>query len=182
MGMQMGNCLRWIGRIIKRVCWQIEMPNLFNDDFQDFLRALNKANVKYLLVGGFSVILHGYTRTTGDMDIWVERTEDNYQKLLLAFDIFQMPVFSMTKDNFLSNPDLDVFTFGRQPSAIDVITQLKGLDFAPAYEASVQMVVDDLELKVIQYKDLLKAKEAAGRPRDQNDIIQLKLNHQSKDQ
>jgi hypothetical protein len=32
------------------------------------------------LVGGFSVILHGYSRTTGDIDIWVDRSLDNYQK------------------------------------------------------------------------------------------------------
>jgi hypothetical protein len=49
------------------------MGNIFNDDFRDFLKALNNQNVRYMLVGGFSVILHGYSRTTGDMDIWVER-------------------------------------------------------------------------------------------------------------
>jgi hypothetical protein len=41
------------------------MANIFNDDFRDFIRALNKANVEYILVGGYSVILHGYARTTG---------------------------------------------------------------------------------------------------------------------
>ncbi len=46
------------------------MGNIFNEDFRDFLKALNKQEVRYLLVGGFAVILHGYSRTTGDMDIW----------------------------------------------------------------------------------------------------------------
>ena len=45
------------------------MSNIFNEDFRDFLNALNDAEVKYILIGGFSVILHGYSRTTGDMDI-----------------------------------------------------------------------------------------------------------------
>ena len=49
------------------------MANIFNEDFRDFLLMLNKHEVKYILVGGFAVILHGYSRTTGDMDIWVER-------------------------------------------------------------------------------------------------------------
>lgn len=48
--------------------------NIFNEDFREFLLALNEKGVRYLLVGGFAVILHGYSRTTGDMDIWVERT------------------------------------------------------------------------------------------------------------
>ena len=52
--------------------------NIFNQDFREFLNALNNNKVKYLLVGGYSVILHGYSRTTGDMDIWVDRTKENY--------------------------------------------------------------------------------------------------------
>ncbi len=55
------------------------MGNIFNDDFRDFIDCFNKSNVKYILVGGYSVILHGYSRTTGDMDIWVERTKKNYK-------------------------------------------------------------------------------------------------------
>jgi len=43
--------------------------NIFNDDFKDFLLALNTEKVKYILVGGYAVILHGYNRTTGDLDI-----------------------------------------------------------------------------------------------------------------
>jgi hypothetical protein len=45
------------------------MGNIFNEDFRDFLRAFNSYDVKYILVGGYSVIQHGYSRTTGDMDI-----------------------------------------------------------------------------------------------------------------
>ena len=44
------------------------MGNLFNEDFRDFLAALRRHQVRYVLVGGYSVILHGYSRTTGDLD------------------------------------------------------------------------------------------------------------------
>ncbi|WP_262485400.1 hypothetical protein [Dyadobacter alkalitolerans] len=44
------------------------MANIFNDDFHDFLKSLNECQVEYI-VGGYSVIVHGYSRTTGDMDI-----------------------------------------------------------------------------------------------------------------
>jgi hypothetical protein len=57
------------------------MGNIFNQDFQDFIIALNKCKVEYLLVGGYAVILRGYNRTTGDMDVWVNKTPENYQKL-----------------------------------------------------------------------------------------------------
>lgn len=149
------------------------MGNLFNIDFQDFLRALHSAEVKYVLVGGYSVILHGYSRTTGDLDIWVEKTAANYERLAQAFQVFGMPVFDMTEHNFLHNPALDVFTFGRPPVAIDIITQLKGLSFDEAYVAAADMEVDGVAVRLIQYQHLLQAKRAAGRPRDQNDIDNL---------
>ena len=61
------------------------MGNIFKEDFRDFIQQLNNHDVRYILVGGYSVILHGYTRTTGDMDIWVDRTKENYKKLGHAF-------------------------------------------------------------------------------------------------
>ncbi|SHL65976.1 hypothetical protein SAMN05444266_104307 [Chitinophaga jiangningensis] len=61
------------------------MGVIFNDDFRDFIQALNNHNVEYILVGGYAVILHGYRRVTGDMDIWVNRTKENYLKLAEAF-------------------------------------------------------------------------------------------------
>jgi len=97
------------------------MANIFNEDFRDFVAALNKNEVRYILVGGFAVILHGYSRTTGDMDIWVDRTSENYLKLQAAFSDFGMPVFDMTEDNFLNHPIWDVFTFGIPPVAIDTM-------------------------------------------------------------
>ncbi len=45
--------------------------NLFNDGFKEFISALNFHNVDYILIGGYSVILHGYCRTTGYLDLWV---------------------------------------------------------------------------------------------------------------
>ena len=43
------------------------MGNIFNQDFQDFIQALNKFEVEFILVGGYAVILRGYSRTTGDI-------------------------------------------------------------------------------------------------------------------
>ena len=53
------------------------MNFILNKDFIDLIRALNHSEVEYLIVGGYSVIIHGYNRTTGDLDIWVNKTEDN---------------------------------------------------------------------------------------------------------
>lgn len=149
------------------------MGNIFNEDFRDFIQALNNNNVRYILVGGFSVILHGYSRTTGDLDIWVERTETNYKKIKDAFNEFGMPVFDMTLENFLSHPNWDVFTFGIPPSAIDIMVTVQGLSFDKSYKRAVVFDEDDLHIRTIHLRDLKTAKITAGRSKDLNDLENL---------
>ena len=130
-----------------------------------------------IYLGGYSVILHGYSRTTGDLDLWVARSAENYSRLEQAFYRFGMPMFDMTATNFLHQPQFDVFTFGRPPVAIDIITELKGLAFEQAWPAAKLVVVEGLPMRLIHYQHLVQAKQAAGRPRDQNDLDNLALIH-----
>jgi hypothetical protein len=149
------------------------MGNIFNSDFRDFISALNAAGVRYILVGGYSVILHGYPRTTGDMDIWVERTTENYNLIKKAFDRFGMPVFDMTEENFLEHPLWDVFTFGKPPAAIDIMIRLQGVEFDAAFERAVMFSEDGLEIRTIHRNDLITAKQSAGRWKDLDDLQNL---------
>ncbi|MES2276998.1 MAG: hypothetical protein V4592_13300 [Bacteroidota bacterium] len=150
------------------------MGNIFNDDFRDFIRHLNQSNVKYILVGGYSVILHGYPRTTGDMDIWVARTEENYKKIKVALFSFGMPLFDMTEENFLRHPDWEVYTYGRPPYSIDIMTDVKGMDFDECFEKAIFFEEDGLLIKTIDINNLLEAKKASGRFKDKQDIENLK--------
>lgn len=149
------------------------MGNIFNDDFHDFIIALNHYQVEYILVGGYSVILHGYSRTTGDLDIWVKKTSENYSRLEKSFYLFGMPVFDMTEDNFLNNSFFDVFSFGRPPVSIDIMTEVKGLDFDDAFKESKVVEVEGLSIRLIDYFHLLRAKKSSGRPKDKDDLENL---------
>lgn len=149
------------------------MGNIFNEDFRDFIRHFNTHNVRYILVGGYSVILHGYSRTTGDMDIWVERTLENYKKIKTAFFDFGMPVFDMTEENFLNHPDWEVFTFGKPPVSIDIMIKVKGLDFTESYNNSVVFEEDGLQIQTIHFNNLVNAKKASGRLKDMDDLQNL---------
>ena len=150
------------------------MGNIFNQDFRDFIAALNQEEVRYILVGGYSVILHGYPRTTGDMDIWVERTTENYHRIKRAFSVFGMPVFDMTEENFLHHPVWDVFTFGVPPVAIDVMIKLEGMNFEDVFSRAVIFKDENLQIRTIHRNDLITAKKMAGRAKDQNDLENLK--------
>ena len=149
------------------------MGNIFNEDFRDFISALNNNDVDYILVGGYSVILHGYSRTTGDLDIWVNKEKKNYAKLVKAFAEFKMPVFDMIEDTFLNNPKLNVFTFGRPPRSIDIMTDVKGLNFDETFKVSKIVEVENLKVRLIHLNQLLQAKKASGRHKDLDDIENL---------
>lgn len=147
--------------------------SIFNQDFQDFITAFNNNEVEYLLIGGYAVILHGYRRTTGDMDIWVNRTVENYDRIAQAFQEFGMPLFDMSKEKFLSYPKVDVFSFGVSPVRIDLMTYAKGLDFATAYKNASVVKIEGLNVRLVLIEDLIQLKKASNRPKDQNDIEHL---------
>ena len=148
------------------------MADLFNEHFRDFIQALNEQQVEYVLVGGMAVILHGYVRSTGDMDIWVNKTKLNYQKLVKAYRQFGMPLFDMTERAFLSD-QYDVWSIGAPPVKIEVMTAVKGLNFNETFETAQVYEERGLRIRFINVDHLIKAKKASGRFRDLDDIEQL---------
>ncbi len=146
------------------------MANLFNQDFIEFIDALNQENVEYILVGGYAVILHGYTRSTADMDVWVNKTPENYLKLSKAYKRFGAPIFS--ESEFIESKN-DVWGIGREPFRIEILNQIKGVGFNEAYGLCQSFIQENVEVKYIHLKHLLQAKAAAGRYKDKDDIEQL---------
>ena len=131
------------------------MGNIFNDDFRDFIIALNQAKVKYVLIGGYSVIYHGFSRTTGDLDLFVEVSSTNYNCLKDAYTRFGLALFDMTEFNFLHNEAIDVFSFGRPPVSID-LTKYQFYNFS-SYSILLADGLDAIEGNVLFKKALWQA-------------------------
>jgi predicted nucleotidyltransferase len=149
------------------------MSNNLNEDFVDFLTSLNDNDVEYILVGGYAVIFHGYNRTTGDLDVWINPTVENYQKLMKAFLKFGLSPFDMTEAKFLDITKNDVFTFGRTPVCIDILTKVSGLNFSETFSNAAHRNFSGIQVRIIDIRDLIKAKKAANRPKDQDDLEHL---------
>ncbi len=146
--------------------------DIFNDDFKDFIECLNKSKVRYILVGGYAVIIRGYSRSTGDMDIWVEKSPENYQRLKQAIITFGLPSLAIPREQFFSD-EYDVFSFGRPPFAIEILTSVKGIGFKVAFEQSTIEMINEIEVRVVHLNHLIAAKKAAGRYKDLNDLENL---------
>lgn len=146
--------------------------NILNDDFIDFFVYLNRYDVEYIVVGGYAVIVRGYSRSTGDIDIWVNKTLDNFNKLQKAIKHFGLPFDAVKHTEFFSD-DFDVFSFGRPPYAIEIMTAVKGLDFNETFLSATVEQINDTPIRIIHLQNLIAAKKAAGRNKDLNDIENL---------
>jgi hypothetical protein len=142
-----------------------------NPDFRDLFAALNDAGVKYLLIGGYAVAFHSQPRFTKDLDIWVEATVENAERVFAALKTFGAPLANLTPAD-LTQPDL-IFQIGVPPNRIDVLTSIDGVTFMEAWNAHEQTTYGDQSVPVISRTHLVQNKRAAGRPQDLLDIKSL---------
>lgn len=142
-----------------------------NPDFRDLFAALNAAQAKYLVVGGYALAFHGLPRFTKDMDIWVEATPQNAEKVFLALEEFGAPASGLTRAD-LARRNL-IFQIGIAPNRIDVITSIDGVEFHEAWPSREEMTYGDQTLAIIGRKELIRNKRAAGRPQDLTDVRTL---------
>src|SRR5580693_773571 len=101
-------------------------------DSRAFLESLNSHGVRYLIVGGWAVVWHGHPRTTGDLDVLIERSPENARRLAAAIEAFMPGVFGWTEADF--REDRKWFQMGIIPQRIDVFTAADGVEFAGAWE------------------------------------------------
>jgi hypothetical protein len=144
---------------------------VFNQDFKEFIQSLNDNGVRYLVVGGYAVALHGYPRYTKDIDIWVEMTTENGAKITKALEQFGFGSLGVNEADF-TIPD-QMLQLGYPPGRIDMLTTLPGVEFSACYESRTTVDVDGVSVNFIDLENLKKNKKATGRYQDLADLENL---------
>jgi len=155
-------------------------------DLERVLEALGRAEVRFLVVGGVAVVLHGHLRVTADLDLVVQLDEENVLRALRALEALGyrsrapvpmrafadpatretwarekgLTVFSLWSDRF---PQLEVDLFASEP-----------FEFGEAYARAARVPLGGLDVAVASLDDLIALKEAAGRPQDRADVEALR--------
>jgi hypothetical protein len=140
-------------------------------DFKELLSVLNAHNVKYLIVGAHAVSAHAQPRATKDLDVWVKPDVLNAKAVYAALAQFGAPLGVLTFADFAESGPF--FHMGREPLAVDILTEIPGVEFDAAWERRVEDVIDlatGLKANIISREDLVTAKLAAGRPQDLADV------------
>jgi hypothetical protein len=150
------------------------------------VRALNAANVRYLVAGGLAVVAHGYIRFTADVDLIVDLEPANVTRAVAAlgslgyrprapvpFEEFADP---QKRTEWVRDKNLTVFSVysPQHPlTEIDLFVEAP-LDFGAAYQSTVRKeVAPGVAATFIGIRDLRRLKQRAGRPQDLLDLEKL---------
>ena len=147
-------------------------------DYKDILEVFNSSNVEYLVVGAYAMGNFGYTRSTHDIDLWVNKSVVNAKKICDALEEFGIP-FSIEPDDFMEQDS--VIQIGLAPYRIDILTDIDGVDFESAWKNKVDGTILGVQTSIVSLKDLMLNKSSTNRPKDKLDMVQLKDLYEKKD-
>lgn len=151
---------------------------------ESVLRALNDAQVRYLVVGGVAVVLHGRLRTTADLDLWLDLSPDNLRRAVQAFAALgyrprapvRMEDFAdaAARESWVVEKGLIVFSIWHPDSPLEVdLFVHEPFGFADAHDRGVTVALDAIQARVIGLDDLVRMKRESGRPQDLEDVRDL---------
>lgn len=140
-------------------------------DFREFLELFNAKGVEYMLVGSYALAYYGAPRYTGDIDLFVHRTETNAKRIIDALKEFGFVFPNLTWNDFIK--DDTVVQLGMPPVRIDILTFLSGMDWDTAVAHKVSDEIDGIPVSVIGKEDYIINKRASGRAKDLADIEML---------
>ena len=144
---------------------------MLSRDFKEFIELLNKHKVKYLVVGGYAVALHGYPRYTKGLDVWIELTPENAINIMKALERFGFGSLDLKQNDFLEADQ--IIQLGYPPNRIDILTSLKDLTFKDCFNSRLKIEIEGVQVNFIDIDNLKKNKRATGRLQDLADIENL---------
>ncbi len=146
--------------------------NNLSEKFLSVLNALQQEEVDYVLIGGFAIVLHGSSRFTEDMDIFIRNTEKNIERLRKALN----SVFNDDSISEITSQEIQNYAVIRYGTAedfyIDIIGNI-GEKFSYDDILSEEIIVEGVKIKIATIESLYKLQEKTYRAVDQNDLLFL---------
>lgn len=139
---------------------------------QNVFASFQSHDVRYVVIGGIAAVLHGVPRATFDLDILIEPTAANAERLLQALRQAGFGTADLVDAQGILANEITVFN---DRVRIDVLTSTPGLAFHDAWNRRETMDFQEQKFYVASRRDLIASKRAAGRPRDLEDVRVLEL-------
>ena len=139
-----------------------------SSDYRELFKILNKHKAKYLVVGAYAVIFYTEPRYTKDIDIWIEPTLKNAEKLYKALGEFGAPLKDISTKDFANKKT--IYQIGVAPVRIDIIMSISGSIFTEAWKDRRKTKYADVSINIMGIKDLIRSKKKTGRKQDSIDV------------
>ena len=136
-------------------------------------KALNSEGVKYIVVGGCAVILHGYRRTTYDIDLLVDPSSENIRRVKEVFrEVFQSDEISEIRDVDIEQYAVIRFAPESEEIVIDLIGKIGKVNFEVAIKNIEEVELEGVKIPVCGLSTLIETKKGI-RPKDKEDLLFL---------
>lgn len=146
-------------------------------DIENLLKLLNEHNVRYVIIGASAFPVHGYSRATLDIDIFIEPIKENADRALTALKAFGYDVTDISIDDLLTKKVL----IRQYLLETDIHPFVAGVKFDEVWNNKVESYIGSATAFFASLDDLIKMKEAANREKDKDDLkILLKLKEKQK--
>jgi predicted nucleotidyltransferase len=139
-------------------------------DIEGLLRSLNDHEVEYVVIGATAFPVHGYARATLDIDIFIRSSAENVRRLRVALTEFGYDLTSVSDDDLMSRKVL----IRQYLVETDVHPFVVGCTFEEVWARRVQDRLGHTPVPFASLEDLIRMKEAAGRPKDLEDLRVLR--------
>lgn len=148
--------------------------DIFDEELLKFWKTLNKNNVRYIMIGGFAVNMQGFSRTTGDVDLWMKDELPNRKNLCKAFSELNYGDFSSLETmQFTAGWAKFSIAHGLE---LDIITSMVGLEklsFDECLHMAIYADFNGIKVPFLHIDHLIQNKKAVARPKDLIDVIEL---------
>jgi hypothetical protein len=149
--------------------------DILDEDLLGLWEKLSENEVQYIMVGGFAAIMHGISRITQDVDIWIKDTPDNRIRLRKTIKELGLGDFeSLEKMEFVPGWTSIYLGLGLE---LDIMTYLKlfpQTSFDDCYQKSYKAIINGISIPFLHINQLMEEKEANSRPKDLLDLEELR--------
>ncbi|MBT9137872.1 hypothetical protein B9J77_04920 [candidate division NPL-UPA2 bacterium Unc8] len=139
-------------------------------DIEDLLKLLKENVVDFVIIGASAFPVHGYSRATLDIDIFIRPEQDNAERTLRALKEFGYDVTDITIEDLLTKKLL----IRQYAVETDIHPFVTGTTFREVWKNKVQDFYGDVSAFFASLDDLIKMKESAKRPQDLEDLKYLR--------
>jgi len=145
---------------------------VISSDYEDLFSTLNAHKIKYLVAGAHAVMFYSEPRFTKDLDVWIPAALNDPQRVYRALKVYGVPLKGIAARDF-QDPTM-ILQIGVAPIRIDILVEMSGVSVQEAWKHRRRSRYGKAAINILGLKELIQAKQAAGRPQDKLDLAKLR--------